>query len=130
MSQEGNEEPRGPEKKVDEEWKTQAAREREELQRSQEGGTGRVESGTGAAPPMPEASFATLVAGLRIQALIALGLVEDPVSGRPRPDRNHAKFAIDTLGVLEEKTRGNLTPEEKSLLDSVLFELRTAFVRM
>lgn len=114
-------------KKVDEAWKAQAAREKEELQQSTAGVADRKE---GQSAPLPEASFSTLVLMLRAQTLVALGLADDPVTGRRQPDRNQAKYLIDTLGVLEEKTKGNLTEEEKSLLDAVLFELRTGFVKM
>jgi len=115
------------EKRIDADWKAQAAREREKLQQS---AAARADEMGESLPGLPEAGFATLVAGLRVQALLALGLVEDPVAGRPRPDRDQAKYVIDTLGVLEQKTRGNLTDDEKALLNSVLFELRTGFVRM
>lgn len=113
-------------KRVDEDWKAQAAREKQKLQES--AAPSADETTEPAAPA--EASFSALVAGLRAQALIGLGLVGDPVSGRSRPDREQAKYVIDTLGVLEQKTKGNLTEEETALLNTVLFELRTSFVRM
>jgi len=114
-------------KRVDADWKAEAARERQKLQESAV--PSADEEGEPAGPP-PGASFSALVAGLRAQAVIALGLHLDPVSGRNRPDREQAKYVIDTLAVLEEKTKGNLTDQERALLDSVLFELRTSFVRM
>jgi len=112
---------------VDEDWKAEAARAKENLQDSP-GST--VDQEVGGADNLPEASFATLVAGLRAQAVIALGLMNDPLSNQPRPDRDQAKYVIDLLGVLEAKTAANLTDEEKALLDSVLYELRMSFVRM
>ena len=71
-----------------------------------------------------------LVAALRAQAMVALGLLDDPAASGRQPDRDLAKYLIDTLGVLETKTRGNLTEEEKAFLDAALFELRMAFLRM
>jgi hypothetical protein len=115
------------EKRIDDEWKAQAAREREELQQS---AARRADERGESAGALPEASFATLVAGLHAQAVVALGLAGDHVSGQRRTDRDQAKYLIDTLAILEEKTKGNVTDKEKALLDSVLFELRTSFVRM
>jgi hypothetical protein len=117
----------GPRIKVDSDWKAEAAREKEKLQQSQ---TETADESLGQAAPLPEASFANLVAGLRVQGLIALGAVPDPASRQPQPDREQAKYVIDTLGVLEAKTAGNLTKDEKDLLDAVLYELRLAFLRM
>ena len=62
--------------------------------------------------------------------MAALGLLADPVSGDTVVDREQAKYVIDTLGVLETKTAGNLTDEEKKFLDSVLYELRMGFLRL
>ena len=78
---------------------------------------------------MPEASFLMLVAGLSTQVMMNLGEVENPVTGRREKDLDHAKYTIDLLEVLKEKTRGNLTEEEQRSLDMSLFELRMKFVR-
>lgn len=113
---------------IDDDWKSQAAREKQKLQES-EARTADQESG----PPggvLPEACFANLVVGLHAQAAAALGLIEDPISGEHRPDREQAKYVIDLLGVLEEKTAGNLTDEEQALLNATLYELRMSFLRM
>ena|SRR5688572_2048282 len=73
------------------------------------------------------ASFAGLVSQLMTQTLFYLGELA-PRGGEPVVNLDMAKHNIDLLGVLEEKTRGNLTPEEKKLLDSVLYELRMRYV--
>ncbi len=109
----------------DDDWKAQAAREKEELQQS-----AREKAEKEPVGPMPEASFTSLVAGLRAQGLIALGLIEDPLTGQARPDRDQAKYLIDTLGILDAKTAGHLTAEEKAFLDAALYELRMNFLRM
>src|SRR5262249_307981 len=81
----------------------------------------------GGAREMPPASFNTLVQSLVTQALFALG--ELAIRGSsPQIDLDAAKHHIDTLGVLEEKTPNNLTPEEKKLLDSALYETRMRYV--
>ena len=62
--------------------------------------------------------------------MLQMGLVEDPEQGRLPPDLQAARQTIDLLGVLEEKTHGNLTDKEKQLLEQVLAELRMVFVRL
>jgi hypothetical protein len=61
-------------------------------------------------------------------ALVHLGQVPDPVSGRPHVDLEQAQFTIDLLTVLKEKTEGNRTSEESTVLDEILATLRMAFV--
>jgi hypothetical protein len=78
----------------------------------------------GEAPP---ATLAGLVSQLMTQTLFYLGELA-PRGGEPVVNLDMAKHNVDLLGVLEEKTRGNLTPEEKRLLDSVLYELRMRYV--
>ena len=78
---------------------------------------------------MPPASFATLVSSIVTQILFALGAFADPQTGRRYRNLALAKHHIDVLGILEEKTKGNLTPEEKQLLDNALYEVRMAFVQ-
>lgn len=80
--------------------------------------------------PKQEADFETLVLSLSTSAMYQLGLVQDP-AGAPIPtDIEAARHTIDILGVLQKKTRGNLTPQEEQLLEQVLYELRLAFVHI
>ena len=59
------------------------------------------------------------------------GLVEDPQTGQSgEPDLGLASQTIDTLALLQEKTRGNLDDEERRLLESLLYELRMRFVEV
>ncbi len=77
---------------------------------------------------LPPAEFLTLVQMFSTQAIVALGLIPDPQSGRPQPRLKLAKHFIDLLGVLEDKTRGRLSAEEEQILTASLHELRMAYV--
>ena len=70
------------------------------------------------------ADFGTLVMGLANTALIHLGELHDPSQPPSEPNLPAAREVIDLLGLLREKTRGNLTPEEQHLLETLLFKLR------
>ena len=76
---------------------------------------------------MPEASFPTLVNSLVTQILLYLGDLT-PRGVEPQVNLDMAKFNIDLLNVIEEKTKGNLTPEEQRLLDNTLYEVRMRYV--
>jgi len=120
---------------VDADWKAEAKAEKQRLAREtaeggQAPGPGAAEARPGAAGPggFPPPSFAALVQTLATQAAIFLSNEKDPQTGRPLRNLDLAKHNIDLLAVLEEKTRGNLTDEEKRLLDRYLYELRMAYV--
>lgn len=100
---------------VDEEWKKHVQEEKE-MEAEEE------------APPLPEASFILFISSLATQALIALGEIENPVTRTKEKNLAQAKFTIDTIGIIEEKTRGNLTPEEKRYLEGVLYDLKMSYV--
>jgi hypothetical protein len=76
---------------------------------------------------MPEASFATMVQSIVTQVLFYLGDLA-PRGGEPTLNLDMAKHHIDTLGVLEEKTKGNLSEEEQRMLDAALYESRMRYV--
>ena len=78
---------------------------------------------------MPEASFSFFVTTLAMQATIALGDVPEPQTNKSQENLPQAKFIVDTLGMLQEKTKGNLTQEEAALLEGVLYELRMSYVQ-
>ncbi len=82
----------------------------------------------GGASPDEPVTFATFVLGLSTQALLHLGEIEDPISGRVERDLVAAKQVIDILGILREKTRNNLDASEERLLDSMLYDLRLRYV--
>ena len=78
---------------------------------------------------LPEPSLIVHVFHLAAQVGMALGEQENPISGKRETDLRAARFLIDTIAMLEQKTRGNRTPEEDEYLGGVLANLRMAFVR-
>jgi hypothetical protein len=82
-----------------------------------------------APPPLPPASFEFLVLSFRLQAEMQLGLYRSEKGAEPLLDLEGARHSIDLLGVLQEKTRGNLSLEEQRLLDNTLTELRFRYVQ-
>jgi hypothetical protein len=82
------------------------------------------------AKELPKIDFSAFVLSLATSALYHMGLSSDP-SGEspPKPNLPLARQAIDTIEMLEEKTRGNLDDEEVTLIKSVLYELHMGFVR-
>lgn len=78
-------------------------------------------------PELPPADFDFLVYSLRLQAEMNLGLL--PFGDKPEPDFELARHHIDLLAMLQEKTKGNLTPSEQKQLDNSVTELRFRFVQ-
>jgi len=79
----------------------------------------------------PALSFITFVLSLASSAAIHFGDLADPDSGeRPEPNLAGAAQMIEILSLLDQKTRGNLTAEERQVLEQVLFELRMRFVQV
>ena len=76
----------------------------------------------------PPASFEFLVHSLFTQALMALGRIPNPITKQAMKNLAAARHFIDMLAVLEEKTTGNLTPDERRLLDEVQHQLRMQFM--
>ncbi len=77
-------------------------------------------------PPRPD--LASLCVMLYSDALVNLGQVADPMTGQPHQDLDQARFTIDLLGMLQEKTAGNRTAEESAVLQEILSTLRMSFV--
>ena len=71
--------------------------------------------------------FVTFISSLSFQALIALGEMENPFSGKKEESLAQAKFVIDTLDMIKDKTLGNLGSDEASLLDNITYELKMKF---
>jgi len=131
---------------VDEDWKSQVEKEREATrEKSSASGTppnpAATDTATGAKPqatsaagpadtPLPPPSLTFLFTTLATQAMIALGQVPNPITGKVDVRLNQAKHYIDTLGLLEEKTAGHRTADESTLLSELLHQLRMAFVLM
>jgi hypothetical protein len=118
---------------IDEDWKSQVQAEKEEASKQKPGETGSTiateEDASGLGDmPMPPASFEMLITTLATEALVALGQVPHPLTGKAERQPNQAKFFIDTLDILKQKTKGNLTANEQQALEALLHQLRMAFV--
>jgi len=77
-----------------------------------------------------QASFSVLAMSIASSAAMAMGLAPDPQSNQTRVDRNLARFNIDLLLVLQEKTKGNLKSDEQKFLDAVIQDLQMKFVTL
>lgn len=124
---------------IDSDWKAQAQKEREKLaQKEQEAAAKKSQSaprpaaGAAAEDPegMPPADFQALVGTMVTQCLMYMGGFPDPQTGRALVSLEHARFHIDLLSVLEEKTRGNISKEESEDLKAAVNELRSRFVEI
>ena len=80
-------------------------------------------------PPLPEVNFSTFIVSLSTEILFHLGEIAHPGTGERQKNLVLAKHAIDTLAMIQEKTKGNLTEEEQKLLESMLYDLRMCFIR-
>ncbi len=78
---------------------------------------------------LPEVTFETFIMSLNQAALYHLGELADPETGRRERNLSLAKHTIDTLVMLQEKTKGNLTAEEQGLLDNLLTDLKFRYVK-
>ena len=79
-------------------------------------------------PEMPEIDFGMFVMSLASSVLVHLGEIEHPDSRERTANLPLAKQTVDILGMLRDKTRGNLTQEESQLLDNLLYDLRMKYV--
>lgn len=75
-----------------------------------------------------EVSFALFITGLMMESLMALGDLENPITHKKETNIHHAKLLIDTLEMLQKKTKGNLDKDEEEALSSMLYDLRMRFV--
>jgi hypothetical protein len=78
--------------------------------------------------PLPEINFSTFIISLSTQALMHLGEIADPLSGKVDKDIPVAKQMIDIIGMLKDKTKGNLNGGEERLTEEILFDLRMKYV--
>ncbi|HEX5732792.1 MAG TPA: DUF1844 domain-containing protein [Blastocatellia bacterium] len=85
---------------------------------------------TGQPRGLPEATFLSLINMLAVEAAMHLGLIETPGEAAPGVDLEAARHMIDMLGVLEQKTRGNLSADEDKLLENILADLRMQYVAL
>ena len=119
-------------KKVDESWKEQVEQEKQvvgpppEKPVAQPGpaASERAEDVEG----MPEARLDLFVSSLAMDGLISLGEIPHPITKKQTANFAQAKYLIDLLGVLEEKTKGNLSVDEERLLKDALYQLRMRYL--
>ena len=78
---------------------------------------------------LPEINFATFIFSLNSSVLVHLGIIEDPANGKKEKNLPIAKQTIDILGMLDEKTKGNLSKDEENLLKNILHDLRLMYVK-
>lgn len=139
------------EKSVDESWKESAAQEKERLEHIARGGGADKTSARGnpqasaqsPAPSQPqdvpgrtreepsgdyEADFVNYISSLAYQAMVFLGEIPNPVTNTSEKNLEQAKFVIETLILLQEKTKGNLTRKESDVLNTAAYELQMKFV--
>ena len=84
---------------------------------------------TGTEQSFPELNFTTFVFSLGTSAMYHFGDFPDPVTKKAERNLEAAKQTIDILGILKDKTKGNLNDEEDRLLESLLYELRMRYVK-
>lgn len=101
-------------KKVDESWKSQVDKEKKETENSNQ--------------PYHEATFSVFLSSLVMQAMIAMGKIENPLTKKTETNYEQARFLIDTIEVLYNKTKGNLIADEEKLLDESLYNLRMIYI--
>jgi hypothetical protein len=78
---------------------------------------------------LPEITFPSLLLSLSTSALIQLGEIQDPVSKQTVKNLPLAKQTIDLIGMLKEKTKGNLTSDEEKLMENILYDLKLMYVK-
>jgi hypothetical protein len=115
---------------VDEDWKQEAQKEKEILAAQEEAEKKDEQQEEPSHGPLPEGNFAALISMLATQALFALGLLQIKGQEERKPDLELAKYNIDMLQVLEDKSKGNLTKEEEAVLANTLNELRMGYVKV
>lgn len=115
---------------VDEDWKQEAQREKEVLAAQEEAEKKKTQAEERPRGPLPEGNFAALVSMLTTQALFALGLLQVKGQDKKEPDLELAKYNIDMLQTLEEKTIGNLSEQEQAILANTLNDLRMGYVQV
>jgi hypothetical protein len=115
---------------IDEDWKSQVAAEKEAaLRKPAAEASGADASGADEfGGELPEASFELLISTFVTEAMVALGQFPHPGTGQIEADPDHAKFAIDMLEVIADKTKGNLNPMEEQGIKDILHQLRMAFI--
>lgn len=115
---------------VDEDWKQEAQKEKEVLAKQEESGQEKATEEKAGRGVLPRGDFAALISMLVTQALFSLGMVQiEGQDEKKEPDLALAKYNIDMLETLQEKTKGNLSKEEEKVLENTLSQVRMAYVK-
>ena len=75
-----------------------------------------------------EANFIQFISGFAVQTLVHLGKMSNPITNETKVDLPNAKYSIDILAIIKDKTKGNLTPEEDEYLSNMLRDMRMEYV--
>ena len=111
---------------VDEDWKAEAQKEKEKLAAKEE----KDEQQPKRRGPLPKGDLAALISTLTTQAFFSMGAFKVEGQDDREPDLELAKYNIDMLETLEEKTKGNLSEDEAKVLAETLNQVRMAYVKM
>ncbi len=120
MGEEEKKKKNSPEITVDEDWK-------KHIQEEKEKDTGKQPTQK-TKQQIPEASFNLFISSLATQTLINLGEMASPFNKKKALDLNQAKFTLDTLQIIKDKTKGNLADDETKYLDTLLYDLRMRYI--
>jgi hypothetical protein len=115
---------------VDEDWKEQAQREKEQMAAEKKIEEAEKPEDQPERGPLPQADMTGLISMLATQAFFAMGAFGTEEGQEPKIDLDMAKYSVDMLGVIEEKTKGNLSDEEATALENTLHQLRMTFVNL
>ena len=110
-------------KKVDENWKQKVDIEKESQPDT-------LDTSDNQSPQMPPVDFNLFISTLGMQALMALGELENPVTNQKQKELPQAKYLIDTIAMIGEKTKGNLSEQEAATVDQMLYQLRIKYVEL
>lgn len=111
---------------IDEDWKAEAQKEKEKLAAEEE----KDEQQPKRRGPLPKGDLAALISTLTTQAFFSMGAFKVEGQENREPDLELAKYNIDMLETLEEKTKGNLSEDEAKILAETLNQVRMAYVKL
>ncbi len=115
---------------VDDDWKREAQAEKAKLAEQEKAKQAKAQEAAQGEGDDGLVGFDDLIKTLASQAMMYLGYVPDPQTGKAIVAPEYARLYIDFMGVLDEKTKGNLTEDESKMLTAMLSELRMAFVEV
>lgn len=117
-------------KKVDSSYKEAVKKEKEKQEKkvSEESEGETSEGGTGKKQEIPEVNFPMFISSLGMQAMMSLGEVENPMTKKKEVNLEQAKYFVDTLKILKDKTEGNLNSDEQKVLDDLIYQLQMKYV--